>query len=172
MAIPSTGTNMVQTVGNFIASFSHPLVAAGAAISLKGFKLEDVFVHTDQLMDNSKLIPLVDGGTVTITNAMLAGRVTINALRVGNPASGGFIGTSFSDLSGDLVLIANFLQALGDNTGGTLTLSWGIGITGQQATAKITFSAVTVARCPPAIIAGNDLPVYPVVLNYASYLRF
>ena len=171
MAIPATGTNMVQTVGNFLATFSHLLISSGAIISLKGFKLEDVFIHTDQLMDNSKLIPLVDGGTVTITNSMLAGRVTINALRVGNPASGGFIGTSFSDLSGDLILIANFLQALGDSTGGTLTLSWGIGIAGQQATAKIAFSGVTVARCPPAIIAGNDLPVYPVVLNYASYLR-
>jgi hypothetical protein len=172
MAIPSTGTNFVQTVGNFNAAFSHPLVLAGAAINLKGFKLEDVFIHTDQLMDNSKMIPLVDGGTVTITNSVLAGRITINALRVGNPQSGGFSGQTFSDLSGDFILISNFLQALGDNVGGTLTLSWGVGISGQQATAKISFNTVTVARCPPAIIAGNDLPVYPIVLNYASFMRY
>ena len=172
MAIPSTGTNMVQTVGNFVASFTHPLILSGAAVTLKGFKLEDVFVHSDQLLDNSKMIPLVDGGTVTITNAVLAGRLTINAMRVGNPASGGYSGTSFTDTSGDLILIANFLQALGDNVGGTLTLSWGIGISGQQATSKISFNTVTIARCPPAIIAGNDLPVYPVVMNYASFTRY
>ena len=172
MAIPSTGTNFVQTVGNFNAAFSHPLVLAGAAINLKGFKLEDVFVHTDQLMDNSKMIPLVDGGTVTITNSVLAGRITINALRVGNPQSGGFSGQTFSDLSGDFILIANFLQALGDNVGGTLTLSWGVSVSGKPFTANVSFSTVIVARCPPAIIAGNDLSVYPIVLNYASYMRY
>ena len=172
MAIPSTGTNFVQTVGNFNAAFSHPLVLAGAAVNLKGFKLEDVFIHTDQLMDNSKMIPLVDGGTVTITNSVLAGRLTINALRVGNPQSGGFSGQNFTDLSGDFILIANFLQALGDNVGGTLTLSWGVGISGSQSTEKISFSTATVARCPPVIIAGNDLPVNPIVLNYASYMRY
>ena len=132
MAIPSTGTNFVQTVGNFNAAFSHPLVLAGAAVNLKGFKLEDVFIHTDQLMDNSKMIPLVDGGTVTITNSVLAGRLTINALRVSNPQSGGFSGQNFTDLSGDFILIANFLQALGDYVGGTLTLTWGVGISGLQ----------------------------------------
>jgi hypothetical protein len=138
---------------------------------LKGFKLEDVFVHTDQLLDNSKMIPLVDGGTCTITNALLAGRITINALRVANPASGGYSGQTFTDLSGDLILIANFLQALGDWTGGSLTLTYSVGASGVGGTAGITFNAVTVARCPPAIIAGNDLPVYPVVLNYASFTR-
>ncbi len=172
MAIPSTGTNTVQTVGNFIPSFSHPLILGGTPITLKGFKLEDVFVHTDQLMDNSKLIPLVDGGTCTITNAMLAGKVTINTLRVGNPPNGGYDGDSYSDLSGDLVLIANFLQALGDSVGGTLTISYGMGIAGSSSTMKIVFSTVTVARCPPAILAGNDLPVYPVILNYANFQRY
>jgi hypothetical protein len=171
MNIPSTGVNFVQTVGNFAASFLHPLVLGGTPITLKGFKLEDVFVHTDQLLDNSKMIPLVDGGTCTITNALLAGRLTINALRVANPASGGYTGQSFTDLSGDLILIANFLQALGDWTGGSLTLSFSVGASGVGSTEGITFNAVTVARCPPAIFAGNDLPVYPVVLNYTSFTR-
>ena len=171
MNILSTGTNFVQTVGNFVATFSHLLILGKTPITLKGFKLEDVFVHTDQLLDNSKMIPLVDGGTCTITNALLAGRLTINAMRVANPASGGYVGQSFTDLSGDLILIANFLQALGDSTGGSLTLSYSVGADGVGSTAGITFNWITVARCPPAIIAGNDLPIYPVVFNYASFTR-
>ena len=172
MAIPSTGTNFVQTVGNFVATFTHPLILGSTPITLKGFKLEDVFVHTDQLLDNSKMIPLVDGGTCTITNALLAGRLTINAMRVANPASGGYVGQTFTDLySGDLIIIANFLQALGDSVGGSLTLSYSVGADGVGSTAGITFNWITVARCPPAIIAGNDLPIYPVVFNYASFTR-
>jgi hypothetical protein len=172
MSIPNTGTNTVQTVGNFVPTFSHPHILGGTPITLKGFKLEDVFIHTEQLMDNSKMVPLVDGGVCTITNAMLAGKITINALRVGNPATGGFSGDTFFDLSGDLILIANFLQALGDNLGGILTISYGMGIAGSSSDMKLVFNTVTVARCPPAILAGNDLPVYPVVLNYASYVRY
>lgn len=151
--------NTVQTVGGFTAVFNHPLIV-GSPIPLKGFKLEDTFIHTDQLLDNSKLIPLVDGGTCTITNAMIAGKLTINALRV-----------SDNYLDGDLIVIANLLQALGDNVGGTLKLTYGFSVNGSANNSSITFTSVTVARCPPAIIAGNDLPVYPVILNYASYVR-
>lgn len=152
--------NTVQTTGGFTAIFTHPLIAAGAAIPLKGFKLEDTFIHTDQLLDNSKLIPLVDGGTVTITNAMIAGKLTINALRV-----------STNYLDGDLIIICNTLQALGDYVGGQLKLTYGFSVNGSSNNDSITFNGVTVARCPPAIIAGNDLPVYSVVLNYANFVR-
>ena len=153
--------NTIQTVGGFNPTFTHHLLNAGGQFSLKGFKLEDVFVHTDQLMDNSKMIPLVDGGVCVITNAMLAGRITINCLRVGlstlDPGC----------MYGDLILAANFLQAVGDSYGGTLALNYTVNGNPVQ----IQFLGVTVARCPPAIIAGNDLPVYPVVLNYCSYTR-
>ena len=155
------GQNSVQTVGGFNPTFVHPLLNAGAQVNLKGFKLEDVFVHNDQLMDNSKMIPLVDGGVCVITNAMLAGRLTINCLRVGGST------LETPNVYGDLILMANYLQSIGDSSGGNLTLSYKVN--GLPVT--IQFLAVTVARCPPAIIAGNDLPVYPVILNYCSYVR-
>ena len=153
--------NSVQTVGGFNPTLVHPLINAGAQVNLKGFKLEDVFVHTDQLMDNSKMIPLVDGGVCVITNAMLAGRLTINCLRVGLST------LETPNVYGDLILISNYLQGLGDSVGGTLTLNYKVNALSVQ----VQFLGVTVARCPPAIIAGNDLPVYPVVLNYCSYTR-
>ena len=120
-----------------------------------------MFVHTDQLMDNSKMIPLVDGGVCVITNAMLAGRLNINCLRVGLST------LETPNVYGDLVLISNYLQGLGDSAGGTLTLNYKV----SSLPVQLQFLGVTVARCPPAIIAGNDLPVYPVVLNYCSYTR-
>ncbi len=151
----------VQSVGNFTATFRHPLILSNAAISLKGFKLEDTFVTSAQQMDNSKLVPLVDGGTVTLTNSMRAGRVTINALRVTN---------SITDpTTGDLPLIAMTLQGLSDNVGGTLVFSYPVTLNGTDVTQTITFHYVTVVTVPPLIMAGNDIIVYPVVLNYAYY---
>lgn len=154
------GTNAVQTVGNFVATFSHPSVLDGAQITLKGFKLEDTFISTAQAIDNSKLIPLVDGGTVTITNPIRAGKLTINALRITN---------ALTPASGDMVLIASALQEAGvaDSAGGTIKFSFGFN--GVQET--ITFNTVTLVSCPPITLAGNDLPVYPVVWNYASFNR-
>jgi hypothetical protein len=169
MAIPFSPNNTVQTVGQFTAVFAHSsLWANNGSVNLKGFKLEDVFIHTDQLLDNSKMIPLVDGGVAVITNAMVAGRLTINTLRTSsctNPISSS---NTFNDpLGGDLVIIANYLQMLGDSIGGTLTLKYYV----NNALITVAFQNVTVARCPPLILAGNDLPVYPVVLNYTYFLR-
>jgi len=150
--------HVIQTVGNFTSIFSHPLILAAAQITLKGFKLEDTFVSAAQSMDNSKRIPLVDGGTIAITNAVLAGILTINALRVSK---------TMNIADGDLPLIATTLQGLADSVGGTLTLSYGF----LAATESITFHDVTVVSCPPIILAGNDVPVYPVMLGYSHFTR-
>lgn len=154
------GTNSVQTVGDFVATFSHPNVLGGAQITLKGFKLEDTFISTAQAIDNSKLIPLVDGGTVSLTNPIRAGKLTINALRIQN---------ALNPASGDMILIASSLLEAGvaDSQGGTISFSFGFN--GVQE--KITFNTVTLVSCPPITLAGNDLPVYPVVWNYASFTR-
>jgi hypothetical protein len=163
------GVNSIQTVGDFVATFSHPKVLSidggrtGVGIPLHGFKLEDVFVSTAQAVENSKMVPLVDGGTVSLTNSIKAGRVTINALRTVSSA------VAVSVTSGDIVVIANALQADGmaDNQGGTIMFSYGFN--GAQET--IIFEGVTLVSVPPLLLAGNDLPVYPVVFNYGSYKR-
>ena len=154
------GVNSVQTVGDFTAVISHPLIApngvAGAQQVLKGFKLDDTFFTSGQLLENSKIIALVNGDTVSLTNAIKAGRLTLNALRVGDSVE-----------SGDMIWIATLLQGAADAVGGTITISFGFN--GAQET--ITFYAVTLASCPPIILAGNDLPPYPVVWNYGRYTR-
>lgn len=152
--------NFVQTVGDFVTTFSHPLVIAngvpGAQITLKGFKLEDVFISSAQAIENSKLVPLVNGDTVTLTNAIKAGRLTVNALRISDRLE-----------DGDMPLIATYLQGLADNIGGFLRISFGF----NGAQESILFTGVTLVSCPPIILAGNDLPPYPVVWNYGSFVR-
>ena len=148
--------HIIQTVGDFTATLSHPLISGGVAISLKGFKLDDTFVTAAQDMDNSKRIALVDQGTVAITNAMKMGKITFNAVRV-----------SQNFLDGDLILIAGMLQSLADNVGGLLRLSYGF----AGVTESITFLGVTLVSAPPLVLAGNDLPVYTIVFGYSDFIR-
>lgn len=150
MAVP---INTVQTVGNFSASFVHPLIAGGAAITLQGFKLEETFLTTAQQVMNSKIIPTVGGGSSTLTNQVKVGKLTINCMRV-----------SDNILDGDVPLICQALQNVADSTGGALRLSWQIN---GQVTA-ITFQ-IFLESCPPIIMAGNDLPDYPAVFNYSTF---
>ena len=156
------GVNSIQTVGDFVATMSHPSVLNGTQLTLKGFKLEDTFVSSAQAVENSKLIPLVDGGTVQLTNSVSAGRLTINALRVTNTLD-------TSGVSGDIVLIASTLQTAGvaDSQGGTINFSFGFN--GKKE--SITFYDVTLVSGPPILLAGNDLPVYAIVWNYSHYER-
>jgi hypothetical protein len=147
----------VQSVGTgFTATFSHPLILAGAAISLQGFKLDSDFIDMVQLMDNSKVQALVGGGTATITNSVKAGSATFNSVRVS---------TNLAD--GDVVLIATTLQGLGDSVGGQIRITNGL----NGSTDAITLIKVVVKSCPLLKLAGNDLAVYPVVFNYADFAR-
>jgi hypothetical protein len=149
----------VQSVGNSDLSIilSHPVLAAAgfpADIALTGFKLEGQFLNTEQLLDNSKVVPLLSGDTISITNTNRSGSITFNCTR----ASGTLA-------NGDIVAVANKLQELGDNSGGTLTVSYGF----NGAVFKVTFFSVTVRSAPPLLMAGNDVPDYAVRFNYGDY---
>lgn len=148
--------HIIQTVGDFTAILNHPLIAAGASISMKGFKLDDTFVTTAQGMENSKRIALVDQGTVAITNAMKMGQLTFNAVRV-----------SQNYLDGDVILIGTMLQGMADNIGGLIRITYGF----AGLTESITFFGVTLVSVPPLTLAGNDLPIYPVVFGYSDFVR-
>jgi hypothetical protein len=150
--------NSIQSVGNFTATYSNPaaLFLGGATISLQGFKLEDTFVNTDQALDNSKVVPLVNGGVITLVNGNKAGRLTINAIHF-----------SADPLQGDLPLIAQTLQGLALSVGGVLRFTTGLNGTDDP----ITFFGVTIARVPPLILMGNDVPPYPCILDYQTWER-
>lgn len=136
---------------------SHPvLLSAGyaGAIGLTGFKLESQFADTEQLLDNSKIVPLLNGDTITITNNNRSGTISFKCTRAAGDIA-----------KGDIVAVANKLQELGDSQGGTLVFSYGFNGSVQ----KVTFSGVTVRSAPPLFMAGNDVPDYTVKFNYADY---
>ena len=146
--------NTVQTVGNLTISFIHPLISGGAAITLKGFKMEGDLVTSTQQMMNSKLVPLIGGDTATLTNNVRAGKLTLNAVRTSGVAA-----------QGDIVAIADLLQSLPDSSGGVMVFSW----SQNSATQTKTFLAVTHESHEPLKIQGNDIATYACTFNYADY---
>lgn len=156
----------VECVGRVSFLFKHPLLSALATqnsseydglqngVYLTGFKLEDTLIRTDSMIQNAKLIPLLNGDTMTLTNSNKSGVMTIACTRTAAGVKGG-----------DLVAIADFIRSQGDSSGGTLEVSW----TRNNADKKITFKAVCVQDVTPMQYAGNDLPSYGIKLTYASY---
>ena len=146
----------VQAVGDFSAAFSHPLLLGGTFQTLTGFKMEGDILNTAQIMDNSKVVPLLNGNSITITNNNKSGTMTFNACKLSGDIA-----------QGDITEIATFLIGQGDSQGGTLRISFGLN--GQ--TYGITFFAVTVKTAPPLKVAGNDIPDYGIEFLYGTYER-
>ena len=151
--------HVVQTVGDFVATFYHPLILAGAQITIKGFKLEDTFLSTAQSTPNTKRVALVNGDNIALTNALKFGTITFNCLHVSEDV----------DLTnGDLLTIAELLQGAVDNIGGIINISYGF----KGTTVGVTFYDVRLVSCPPILMAGNDIPAYPVVFSYGTFTRY
>jgi hypothetical protein len=99
---------------------------------------------------------LVDGSTITITNHLLNGTMTLRAL-----STTGLVGT------GDFLAALDLVQASKDTVGGTFTVIQDIN--GKR---RVTiFWGVTVKRKPHLILAGNAVPVYPTTLLYAGWVQ-
>lgn len=156
----------VQCVGRVTFLFDHPFLRALAkakkekygklsnGVALTGFKLESVVFSTEGMVDNAKLIPLLNGDTMTLTNACKAGRMTIPATR-----------TSAGIENGDLVAIGNFIRGQGDDVGGNLTVKWNLNGKPRQ----IKFKKVCFQKVDPLKLAGNDLPDMNVIITYATF---
>lgn len=162
----STKVHGVECVGRISFLLEHPILetlaktnsaeygALSGGVALTGFKLEDVLIRTEGMIQNAKLIPLLNGDTMTLTNSHKAGIMTISCTRTAAGITGG-----------DLVSIADFIRSQGDSSGGTLTVSW----TRNGEAKRLVFDTVCVQDCPPLQYAGNDLPSYGVRLTYADY---
>lgn len=156
----------VQSVGRVSFLYDHPLLDALAeqnptkygnlkgGVYLTGFKLESVVLNAEGLIDNAKLIPMLNGDTMTLTNACKAGQMTIPSTRTAAGIKGG-----------DLVAVADFIRSQGDSSGGTLYVEWFMNGENKM----IEFDSVCVKQCPPIKLAGNDLPDMNVVLTYGDY---
>ena len=157
---------IVQNVGAATISYQYPSVLTGTgtnntltaaqAVTLTGFKLNQTYLDTAQAMDNSYIIPLLNGGSIQLTNNNTAGSITISAIR-----------TSTMLTSGDIISIAQAQRAVsgGDSVGATITVSWSFN--GTQY--KINFYNCTVAQCKALTMSGNDAPEYAVVFNFSHW---
>ncbi len=146
----------LQSVTDLSIAFSHPLLYDGMFITLKGIKTQGEILNATQIMDNSKVVPLINGGSISITNSNRSGTITITALKVSGDAA-----------KGDITEIATKLVALADSQGGTVRVSYGL----NGATYATTFFYVTAKTAPPLKIAGDDAPDYSVEFNYGDYKR-
>lgn len=146
------GKHTIIAAGQFTVTLTHPLINDGTPTTIGGFKLEGQMVQDQQAMDNSKVIALANGNTITITNNNVSGSLTFSV-------------TATND-EGDMVRIAKILKRAGDSIGGTIRITQEV----NGATDGDTYYACTVKSCPNRIIQGNDAPDYQVVWNYGEYI--
>ena len=160
---------IVQSAGAATITYAHPKqlvgpkvggqdnnLPANKSVALTGFKLNSNYMDSQQAIDNSFIIPLLNGGSIQITNDNTCGSITIVAIRTATKLE-----------SGDIVAIASAQRKIagGDSTGATITVQFNFNGTSYS----IAFYNCTVAQCKPLTLAGNDAPDYQVRLNYSHW---
>ena len=155
-----------RQAGGAVIKFRHPYFAGQIETNDKtvideidvseSCKLEGRFFEANQNQDNAKQVVLIDGSTVTITNKMLNGTITIPAV----PTTGDVA-------TGDFIAGCQLIQSVGDSVGGIITKT--DFVNGKSFT-KVYYG-VTVQRCPADISEGNDVGVYNVQLLYAGWIQ-
>lgn len=161
-----TASYIVQNAGAATVSYSYPnqlvgpgdnnTLDAGASVTLTGFKLNSHYLDTQQAIDNSFIIPLLNGGSIQITNDNTCGSMIINAIR-----------TDTKLASGDIVAIASAQRKVagGDSIGADIIVSFSF----NNTLYKVQFFNCTVAQCKPLALAGNDAPDYSVRFNFSHW---
>jgi hypothetical protein len=154
-----------QTAGGTIMKFRHPFLAGQLSGTLgnldeidisSSVKLDSEFFKATPNQDSAKQEVLVDGTTVTITNTMLNGTITLQLIR-----------TSGIVARGDAIACFQLIKATGDNVGGTLTVTEFID--GKAITTL--YYGVAVKNVDDKILQGLSVPVYPAQLLYAGWIQ-
>ena len=154
-----------QTAGGTIMKFRHPFLAGQLSGTLgnldeidisSSVKLDSEFLKATPNQDSAKQEVLVDGTTVTITNTMLNGTLTLQLIR-----------TSGIVARGDAIACLQLIKATGDNVGGTLTVTEFID--GKAITTL--YYGVAIKNVDDKILQGLSVPVYPAQLLYAGWIQ-
>ena len=155
-----------QMAGGSIIKFRHPyfagMIETGGKTAIDEIdvssccKLEGRFFEANQNQDSAKQVVLIDGSTVTISNKMLNGTITIPAIK-----------TTGQVATGDFIAGCQLIQSIGDSVGGILTKTDFIN---GKAITKVYYG-VTVQRCPTDNSEGNDVAIYNVSLLYAGWIE-
>jgi hypothetical protein len=153
-----------QTAGGVVILFRHPILAyqLGGTRTVvdevdvsASLQLNSTFLQATPAQDSSHQETLVDGSVMTITNHLLNGQMTVQALQ-----TTGFVGT------GDFVACAHLIVASKDNEGGALTIKRDFN--GKKRIR--VYYGVSIKNAPHEIIAGNSIVPYPIVLGYSGWL--
>jgi hypothetical protein len=119
-------------------------------------RLNDTFLDAVPLQDSSSQEILVDGSTITMTNHLMNGRMTLQIM----PTTG-FVGT------GDFVAALHLIAASKDDIGGTLTVIQYI----KGKRRATIFYGVSVQSVPHLRLAGNQVVPYTVQLLYSGWIQ-
>lgn len=155
-----------QLAGGSIIKFRHPyfvgMIETGGKTAIDEIdisaccKLEGRYFEANQNQDSARQVVLIDGTTVTISNKMLNGTITIPAIK-----------TTGQVATGDFIAGCQLIQSLGDSVGGVITKTDFIN---GKAITRIYYG-VTVQRCPADNSEGNDVAVYNVSLLYSGWIE-
>ena len=160
-----------QLAGGSIIKFRHPYLAGQIDAEVEGTagttaideidisaccKLEGRFFEARQNQDSAKQIVLVDGSTVTISNKLLNGTITMPVVK-----GKGLVA------KGDFIAALQLIRSLGDSVGGLL---YKTDFIDGKAITKLYYG-VTPQSVPDDISEGNDVPVYDVKLLYAGWIE-
>jgi hypothetical protein len=153
-----------QEAGNIIFKFRHPFLTGqlGAKSTVdevdvsRSLQLNSNFFQANPAQDSAHQEALVDGSVVTITNHLMNGQITLQAL-----STTGVVGT------GDFIACAHLIIASGDNVGGTFTV-----IRNFDNIKRIrVYYGLSFKNVPHELIAGNTVVPYPMVMLYASWVE-
>lgn len=155
-----------KLAGGSIIKFRHPyfagMIETGTTKAIDEIdiseccKLEGRFFEANQNQDSAKQVVLIDGSTVTVTNKMLNGTITIPA-----------VSTTGEVATGDFIAGCQLIQSVGDTVGGVITKT---DYVNGKAITKVYYG-VTVQRCPTDVSEGNDVAVYNVQLLFAGWIQ-
>lgn len=153
-----------QTAGGSIMKFRHPYLTGqiSGAVQVdevdvsRCLRLNDTYLRADPAQDNAFMEYLVDGSTLTITNHLLAGHLTLQVIR-----TTGTVG------KGDFIACAHLIIASKDSYLGTFTHIEDID--GERLVT--VFYGVSFKNIPHLIKAGNSVVPYPCVMNYAGWVQ-
>lgn len=153
-----------QLAGGSTIKFRHPYLAgqidtAGVIDEIDisaSCKLEGRYFEATQNQDSARQVVLVDGSTVTISNKLLNGTITMPVIK-----------TSGLVAEGDFISALQLIRTLGDSVGGLLIKTDFIN---GKAITKV-FYGVTPQRVPDDVSEGNDVAVYNVTLLYAGWIE-
>jgi hypothetical protein len=152
-----------RAAGGSIYLFSHPFLAGAVSGSTsvneidvsRNLKLNDTYFSAQPAQDSAFQETLVDGSTITITNHLMNGVATLQALPGDGTVSGG-----------DLIAAAHFIIASKDDAGGILKR---IRFINGKALTRVYYG-VSFKNVPHDIDAGNAVPTYPIVMLYGGWI--